>query len=267
MFRHQLERLEHKIQKVGRMQPFEILAGECIFTEGDVGEYACIIRSGRVQILKSTPHGEVELAILHPGEVFGEMALFEPSDKRSATARALDHVIVDVINASEMKELLAQAPALLQPFISAMVVRLREMNRRLAEKTRATVLLGHVINTLELIPASDVMSALIQPCIVHAANLPFSIGGYEQGKKQLLRCNLEIACPSPPMNISYDHCIIEHQEDGIYIVDQGSRWRTVVNGKSIGRGEATAKALLMLGENNVVLGDPLYEMQLNIICK
>jgi len=246
------------------MQAFEILAGELIFAEGDVGEYACIIRSGTVQILKSTRRGEVELAILHPGEVFGEMALFEPSDNRSATARALDHVVVDMLTAEEMKKLLAQAPALLQPFMSAMVGRLREMNRRLAEKTRATVLLGQTINRLDITPATDAMAAAMQPCNVHIANLPFSIGGYEQGKKPSLRRNLEIACSSPPMNISYDHCIIEHQEDGIYVIDQGSRWRTIVNGKSIGRGEATAKALLMLGENHVILGDPSLEMHLNI---
>jgi hypothetical protein len=246
------------------MQAYEVLAGDIIFNEGDVGHYACIIRSGRVQILKRTPQGEVELAILHAGEVFGEMALFEPSDTRSASARALDHVIVDMLTAEEMKEMLAQAPAMLQPFMSAMVGRLREMNRRLAEKARATVLLGHSINVLHLAPASDVMATLMQPCSVHTANLPFTIGGYEQGKAAPNRRNLEIACASPPMNISYDHCAIEHHEDGVYLVDQGSRWRSIVNERSIGRGEATGKALLMVGENSVILGDPAQQMCLFI---
>ena len=244
-----------------------MLAGELIFSEGAIGEYACIIRSGRVQILKSTPQGEVELAILEPGEVFGEMALFEPADTRSASARALDHVVVDVLTAEEMKELLSQAPALLQPFMSALVRRLREMNRRLAEKTRATVLLGHTINILEITPGSKVMEELMQPCTVHTANLPFTIGGYEKGKKPTGLRNLEIACPSPPMNISYEHCAIEHHEDGVYLIDQGSRWRSIVNDKSIGRGEATGKALLMPGQNSVILGDPTLQMYLNITCR
>ncbi len=248
------------------MQAYEVLAGELIFSEGTIGEYACIIRSGRVQILKSTPQGEVELAILQPGEVFGEMALFEPADTRSASARALDHVIVDVLTAEQMKELLAQAPALLQPFTSALVRRLREMNRRLAEKTRATVLLGHAINSLQISPASEMMVALMQPCTIYTANLPFTIGGYEQGKKPPGRRNLEIACPSPPMNISYEHCAIEHQEDGIYLVDHGSRWRSIVNDKSIGRGEVTGKALLMPGQNHVILGEPAQQMSITITC-
>jgi hypothetical protein len=238
-----------------------------IFREGDAGEYACIIRSGRVQILKHTPQGEVELAVLGTGEVFGEMALFEPADARSASARALEHVVVDVLSAKEMKELIAQCPPVLQPFMSALVSRLREMNRRLAEKARATVLLEHAINTLHIRPEGEVMLALMHAHEVQVTNLPFSIGGYEQGKAAPQRCSLEIACASSPINISYEHCVLEHHDDGIYVVDQGSRFRTIVNDKSIGRGEATLKALLLPGENNVTLGDPAHNMRLTIFCK
>jgi Cyclic nucleotide-binding domain/FHA domain len=249
------------------MQAYEVLSGDMIFREGDAGEYACIIRSGRVQILKHTPHGEVELAVLSAGDVFGEMALFEPADQRSATARALDHVVVDVLSANEMKELIAQCPPVLQPFMSALVSRLREMNRRLAEKARATVLLEHAINTLRISAEGEMMQALMRTQEIKLANLPFSIGGYEHGKAAPQRHNLEIACASVPMNISYDHCAIEHHDDGIYIVDQGSRFRTIVNGKSIGRGEATAKALLLPGNNSVTLGNPAHDMHLVIFCE
>jgi CRP/FNR family transcriptional regulator, cyclic AMP receptor protein len=249
------------------MQAYEVLAGDMIFSEGDEGAYACVIRKGRVQILKHTPQGEVELAILQEGDVFGEMALFEPSDTRSASARALDHVIVDVLSAEAMKELLQQSPPMLQPFMSAMVGRLREMNRRLAEKARATVLLGHSINTLHLMPANSVMQELVFPVEIKTANLPYTIGGYEKDKPAPKRRNLEIMCVQSPMNISYEHCSIEHHDDGVYVVDNGSRFRTIVNGKSIGRGEATSKALLLPNENSVILGDPLHQMKLLIRCE
>lgn len=248
------------------MQPYEILAGDIIFNEGDDGEYACIIRSGHVQILKRATHGEVELAVLGEGEVFGEMALFEPRDARSATARALDHVIVDVLSADEMHELIGQAPNMLQPFIGALVSRLRENNRRLAEKERATVLLGHAINMITIQPCGA-LEGLVKPVSVKTANLPFTIGGYANNIKPPHVNHLEIPCDPLAMNISYEHCVIEQHDDDVFLIDKGSRFRTIVNERSIGRGEATSKALLMPGDNTVTLGQSDKDMLLRLICE
>jgi CRP-like cAMP-binding protein len=249
------------------MQTYEVRAGDMIFTEGEKAKFACILRAGRVQILKHTPQGEVELAVLKAGEVFGEMALFEHSDKRSASARALEDVVVDVLSASEMQELLDQSPPLIQPFILALVKRLREMNRRLSEKERATVLLGNSINTIHFLPATSKMEGLMRQISVKSTNLPFTIGGYEASKPAPHARNLEIACDSSPINISYEHCAIERHDDGIYVVDYGSRFRTTVNDRSIGRGEATIKALLLPGDNRLILGKPTEEMELLLKCE
>ncbi len=249
------------------MQAYEVLAGDMIFSEGDPGEYACIIRTGRVQILKHTKQGEVELAVLKEGEVFGEMALFEPRDDRSASARALDHVIVDVLSAGEMQEMLQQAPPLLQPFLTAMVSRLREMNRRLAEKERATVLLGHSINVLHITPSGSLKNN-IAPFELKTANLPYTIGGYEDNLPEPPHStDLEIPCDPARMNVSYEHCSIENHDDGVYVVDHGSRFKTTVNDKLIGRGEATTKALLLPGDNEIILGDPSQAMTLSVRCE
>jgi pSer/pThr/pTyr-binding forkhead associated (FHA) protein len=68
------------------------------------------------------------------------------------------------------------------------------------------------------------------------------------------------------LNISYEHCGIEEHEDGIYLVDYGSRFKTIVNDHAIGRGEAATKSLLMLGENQIILGDPDRGDHLIITC-
>lgn len=248
------------------MEAYEILAGDIIFSEGDPGEFAAFIRSGRVQILKHTPHGEVELAILGANDVFGEMALFEPQDVRSATARALDHVIVDVLSAQEMQALVDDSPEMLQPFIRALVSRLRENNRRLAEKERATVLLGHNINHIH-VSGMGVLENQISLLQIETANLPLTIGGYDNTNPPPHANNLEIPCDPSSMNVSFEHCAIEHHEDGVYIVDRGSRYRTIVNDKSIGRGEVTGKALLMPGDNHIILGAIDKGMQLLIKCE
>ncbi len=247
------------------MQTYEVAAGDVLFREGDKGEFACVIRKGRVQILKSTKQGEVELAILEEGEVFGEMALFEPKDTRSATARALDDLIVDVIGEDEMHALIRQSPQMLQPFVSALVTRLREINIRLAEKERATMILGRQINSFT-ITAKNAIEGLVDTAQITIADLPFTVGGYNKDEKRPYREAMEIPCPPQNMNVSFLHCAIERHEDGIYVVDKGSRFQTHVNGRSIGRGEASTKALLTPGENQVILGKREASMELEIVC-
>lgn len=249
----------------GDMQTFEVDAGNVLFREGDEGTFACIIRRGRVQILKSTQQGEVELAILTQGDVFGEMALFEPKDTRSATARALDDLVVDMLSADEMFALVQQSPPLLQPFIKALVSRLREINTRLAEKERATIILGKQINNFTISAAGNT-EGLVETATLTIADLPFSIGGYHEAEKRPYRENMEIPCQGTTLNVSYLQCAIEYHEDGIYIVDKGSRFQTHVNGRSIGRGEASTKALLTPGQNRIILGKKEARMGLDIIC-
>lgn len=63
-------------------------AGEAIFTEGEPGDTLCIVADGKVRISKRVPGaGEEAVAILGPGEIFGEMAWVD-SGPRSADAIA-----------------------------------------------------------------------------------------------------------------------------------------------------------------------------------
>ena len=70
--------------------------GEIIFKEGDPGHSAFVIISGQVEILKKTPKGSVRLALISPGEVFGEMGVVDKS-KRSVTAKAQGNVLIEIV--------------------------------------------------------------------------------------------------------------------------------------------------------------------------
>jgi len=48
-----------------------------LFREGDRGQTMYVIRSGKVNISKRIGDSEITLAVLGPGEFFGEMALLE----------------------------------------------------------------------------------------------------------------------------------------------------------------------------------------------
>jgi CRP-like cAMP-binding protein len=71
--------------------PRRYAKGEVVFHEGDPGEHVHLIRSGRLVVRSSLPSGDTAtLAVLSPGQSFGEFALIGDGRPRSATIAALE---------------------------------------------------------------------------------------------------------------------------------------------------------------------------------
>ncbi len=65
--------------------------GDAIFSEGEIGESLYVVMDGDVRISIAAPgKGEEALAILKPGDSFGEMAALDP-DPRQRCATAVAH--------------------------------------------------------------------------------------------------------------------------------------------------------------------------------
>ncbi|MBI1776913.1 MAG: cyclic nucleotide-binding domain-containing protein [Proteobacteria bacterium] len=77
-----------------------------IFKEGDKGDAAYLIRSGKVAIAKDTADGPVILATIGKRSIFGEMALIDGSP-RMASAIAAENTICTVIDPGQIKGQLA----------------------------------------------------------------------------------------------------------------------------------------------------------------
>ena len=79
-------------------------AGEVVFNEGDIRDDAYIIEAGTVDIIRGhKSETESNVATLHPGDLFGEMALIEPG-LRSATVIAKEDCMVFVVSPSVMED-------------------------------------------------------------------------------------------------------------------------------------------------------------------
>lgn len=75
----------------------ECPAGTILFQEGEPGDTMFVLQTGRVRIFKAGREGQKTLAILGPGEFFGEMAIL--NDKpRTASAEVVDHARLLVID-------------------------------------------------------------------------------------------------------------------------------------------------------------------------
>jgi CRP-like cAMP-binding protein/small-conductance mechanosensitive channel len=83
---------EETRQLASHMRKVSFGPGEVILRQGDAGDSAYIVKSGRVRILLSNDSGLSEqVACLAPGDFFGEMSLLT-GERRTATALALDQV-------------------------------------------------------------------------------------------------------------------------------------------------------------------------------
>jgi serine/threonine-protein kinase len=78
-------------------------AGERIIAEGDPGDSAYMIVSGRCRAVRAVADGQETLGVMGPGDVFGEMALLL-EEPRAATVEAVDTVTVLVLDKTTMTE-------------------------------------------------------------------------------------------------------------------------------------------------------------------
>jgi len=72
--------------------------GEVLFREGEPGEHMLVLQAGTVRISKNGRTGEKTLAVLGPGEFFGEMSILN-AKPRNATAVVETRAKVLVIDA------------------------------------------------------------------------------------------------------------------------------------------------------------------------
>jgi serine/threonine-protein kinase len=77
--------------------------GQIIVQEGDPGNEAYMIASGRCRAYRKVEGGQETLSTMGPGEVFGEMALLL-EEPRSASVEAVDKVTVLVLDKHTMSE-------------------------------------------------------------------------------------------------------------------------------------------------------------------
>lgn len=103
--------------------------GVVIFNEGDMAEGAFLIQQGMIEIKKRLPEmGEISLARLGKGRVFGELALLNDS-VRKASAVAMEFSVCEVIAKDDFEKLLKTSPPLLRHLVDAYVgIILRQEN-------------------------------------------------------------------------------------------------------------------------------------------
>ena len=110
--------------------------GMLIIKEGDVSPYCMyIVLMGTVGVYKNYGQpNELMIALLKPGDFFGEMSLFllQP---RSATVIAIENVIALEINQPNAYEIAEKHPDISFFIIKTLCTRIHELNLKLRQET------------------------------------------------------------------------------------------------------------------------------------
>lgn len=115
------------------MQEFRFAKGDVVFHEGDDGDRLYVVADGKIKLGHAAADGrETLLAVMGPGDMFGELSLFDPRP-RTSTATALTDTTLLGLHHQSLRPWLTGRPEVAEALLRALAQRLRRTNENLAE--------------------------------------------------------------------------------------------------------------------------------------
>ena len=115
------------------MDTVKIAKGSILFKEGDDGEHLYVIVDGKLKLGTSSGDGrENLLSILGPGEMFGELSLFDPGP-RTSTATAVTDAKLLSLSHEKVIPWLKQNPEVSLQLLTRLSQRLRRTNEAVGD--------------------------------------------------------------------------------------------------------------------------------------
>ena len=116
-----------------RMTTRTLARGHHLFDEGQPGDELYVVAEGKVKLGRTSSDGrENLLAVLGPGEMFGELSLFDPGPRTSTATAVVPTTLVGLTH-SDLTPLLEARPEVAGQLLRALARRLRRTNDSLAD--------------------------------------------------------------------------------------------------------------------------------------
>lgn len=120
-----------QLEKMTRM--LEVKRGTRIYLPGDPSDQIFLLKSGVIKISTVTPDNrEAILAFLHPGDIFGELAVVDDSP-RDHLAEAYDDCVICAMNRDTVLRLIHETPEIGFQITKLIGLRLRTFRSRVEE--------------------------------------------------------------------------------------------------------------------------------------
>jgi CRP/FNR family cyclic AMP-dependent transcriptional regulator len=116
-----------------RLTTRRLVRGDHLFAEGDPGDALHVVVVGKVKISRTSADGrENVIAILGPGDLLGELSLFD-AQPRGAGATAVTDVELATLAENDFHAWLAECPSVSLSLLRALATRLRQTNEAMAD--------------------------------------------------------------------------------------------------------------------------------------
>ena len=115
------------------MGTLRLSKGEILFREGETEDRLYVVVAGKIKLGRSGSAGrENLLAVLGPGQMFGELSVFDPGP-RSSTATAVTAVEVRTLEHDELMRWIEGHPEVARSLLAQLAGRLRRANDVVAD--------------------------------------------------------------------------------------------------------------------------------------
>ncbi len=111
-----------------QMADVKLSRGEHLFLEGQDGDRLYVVLDGKIKLTRAATDGrENLLTVLGPGEMFGELSLFDPRP-RTSSASAVTDATVAALGHDALRPWLLERPEVSMHMLQALARRLRRAN-------------------------------------------------------------------------------------------------------------------------------------------
>ncbi|HBR69873.1 MAG TPA: hypothetical protein DEA55_10915 [Rhodospirillaceae bacterium] len=127
-------RIEEFLEKSTETRSFA--KGECIVVRGQQADAAYIIKQGKAKVYRDEGNEAPVMALLGPGEIFGEMAILR-FDHYTLSVKAVEDVVAYVITPDMLHEQMRDAHPLMKKVLDTLLDRMKEVNQVLMDIDQA----------------------------------------------------------------------------------------------------------------------------------
>ena len=107
--------------------------GQIIVRQGEVGDAAYVVLSGKAEVLVDSPTGQIKVADLEPNAIVGEIAILS-NQTRTATVRALTSIEMLRIRKDHFLRMLGEYPEMTVEIMRVLADRLSHTTAELTEE-------------------------------------------------------------------------------------------------------------------------------------
>jgi hypothetical protein len=226
-----------------------VRAGDYIYKEGDAAGGMYLVEEGKVELVRSFAGEEVRLAVVEPGDFFGDASLFEGTP-RETSARAASAARLLKLEGPEVQDLLKRDPEIALRMVRRLSRRLAvALAARLSSEVSARVETGIATPARAKggkAAAQPKAAKPTKPRLVHASGDEFPLpasGEAVVGRADPVKGyqpDVVLSSLDAQRSLSRRHARIVREADEFFVIEEpGVRNGTFVNGKAVKTGQPT----------------------------